>query len=370
MTAKAHPCVQMRNALTKRGLWVLFLLLGTLLLFLPDAPVTAAPPGAGTPGGIVYFRHDNEMWQMNPDGSNRAPFPNMATGYGDPSHLRHAGQRWFIWEWDVPGVIFPNGRYKFTCWAGNESGATVLLLDQPDMEVLSPPRWVAGDQKVSFMGERWLLDGTGQPTQVVESGLYTLDIAYDAAGSVLGAVPGSLTLHAELSTPLRIGPGGFTSTGEVAGHSHGTSTQFAFSLRMWGGMNVQEVWTLDLSKVTSPPIVPALALRLLASGNGIGWPEWSPDGKYIGYVGWDGTFIYDVTRNRSKKLADTGTQNWGKTIWSPSGSHFVIYRWDSVQTTYDAIFRFKADLTGKTELTAGLCPPGGWCVLIPAGWRN
>ncbi len=129
---------------------------------------------------------------------------------------------------------------------------------------------------------------------------------------------------------------------------------------------------MDLAPVVDPAIVPPTALRLLASGHGIGWPEWSPDGSRIGYVSWDGTVIYDVSRNRSKKLTSTPSDSWGRTEWSPDGSYFVILHWDNFYG-YDAIYRFTANLTGKTELTAGLAPPDApflSIVLIPVGWRN
>jgi hypothetical protein len=70
-------------------------------------------------------------------------------------------------------------------------------------------------------------------------------------------------------------------------------------------------------------------------------------------------------------VSDTPSTGWGRTNWSPTGTYCVIYHYDNFLSGYDAIFRFTADLGGKTELTAGLNNPiPHMNVLIPVGWRE
>jgi hypothetical protein len=326
------------------------------------------------PGGIVYFIHDGSVWTMNADGSNRAPtILSHQDTWADPSRLSHAGARWFANRVVPDGAsAFPNGHLYVEIEAVAETGTVVPLVAQADIEVLSPAVWMTNDLSVSFIGERWLLDEGGQPTAPVEAGLYVVAVSFDADGAVGGGVPGSLTFVADLSTELHVGPGGFVGH-EVAGHSWSPDqSAFTFGVRSFNSSpSHQEIWIVDLSLVANPHAVPPEALFLLDSGNGIGWPEWSPDGSHIGYVSWDGTVVYDVFRNRSRTLKRTPNDGWGITEWSPDGSHFVLYHWDNF-SGYDGIYRFTADITGKTELTAGLCPPDAFfdCVLIPLGWRE
>ena len=173
---------------------------------------------------------------------------------------------------------------------------------------------------------------------------------------------------------MRVGAAGFTPNGEIAGHSwNNDRTAFAFGVRNWGGPGptIQEIWIVNLAGVTDPTAVPPEAFQLLVSGNGVGWPDWSPDGRRIGYVSWDGTVVYEVATGRKKTLKRTPSTSWGRTIWSPTSAYFVVYHWDNFLNGYDAIYRFTADLGGKTELTAGLNNPiPDWNVLIPVGWRD
>ncbi len=280
------------------------------------------------PGGLVYFYHDNAVWQMDSDGSNHVEFPNAPTDtFGDPSQTTHDGERWFTYrDWGPVTSQYPNGRQYVEGWVGSESGVMVSLVAEADLEILSPLVWTPDDLSVSFIGERWLLDGAGQPTEVSEAGLYVVEVEYDAAGSVNGSVPGSLTFVADLSTELGVDASGFTSQGEVAGHSWSPDqSSFAFGVRFWeADPYEQAIWIVDLSAVTDPHTLLAEALLLLDSDQGIGWPEWSPDGTRISYVSHRGNFVYDLMTDNTKLLRRTPSTSWGISHWSPDGTHFVI----------------------------------------------
>ena len=341
------------------------------------------PPGGGgggkdaVPGGLVYFYHDRSVWQMDSDGSNHVEFPNAPTdNSADPSQTTHDGERWFTYrDWGPVTSQYPNGRDYIEGWVGSESGTMVSLVAEADLEILSPLVWTPDDHSVSFIGERWVLDESGQPTEVSEAGLYVVDVEYDAAGSVSGSVPGSLTFVADLSTELNVDASGFTSSGEVAGHSWSPDqSSFAFGARFWEAEPfVQTIWVVNLSNVTDPHAVPTESLLLLDSDNGMGWPQWSPDGTRISYVSRDGNYVYDLTTDNTKLLRRTPSTSWGRSHWSPDGSHFVISHWDNF-TGYDGIYRMTAELRSKTVLIDdSLCPDDNVifnCQLITLGWRE
>ena len=323
------------------------------------------PPSTGT----VYIYHDHAVWTMKPDGSQLTELPVSGVGFGDqPSHDLHGGQRWFTNRVSDGQPVYPNGRWFTEIWTVSETGVPALILSEPDIEVLAPPVWLADDQSLSFVGERWTFDAIGEPTTLTEAGLYVVDIDYDALGNIVGAVPGSLTLILDLSPELRIDADGFDYNSEVAGHSWApTQSAFAFGVRHqepntpWD----EEIWVMNLVQPDDS--------ALLSDASGSGWPEWSPDGQYIGYVSHAGTYIYDFARGRDRLLGRTPSTAWGISHWSPDGSQFVISHWDNF-SGYDGIYRFNARLSGKTLLVDdSLCPDDNIlfnCTLITLGWRE
>jgi dipeptidyl aminopeptidase/acylaminoacyl peptidase len=325
--------------------------------------------------GEVYFFHDDGVWSMNPDGTMLRRLPADDIEFSDqPSHERHGGERWFT-DLEYPQLpAYPNGRGASTgahkeIWAVSESDTRVFLFYEPDLEILSPPVWMPGDQSISFIAERWATDSNGDPTTVIEAGMYVADIDYDSAGTIVGTVPGSLGLVADLSSQLLAGPNGFSARSEVAGHSWSPLTmEFTFGVRLRAGdLSTEQIWIIDVLDPENP--------WLLNDDDGAGWPEWSPDGSRIGFASRRGTKFYNLHTGSTKLLRRTAQDSWGISHWSPDGSHFVVSAWNNFSATgYTGIYRFTNAVGGKTLLVDdSLCPDDNIafnCDLITLGWRE
>jgi hypothetical protein len=321
--------------------------------------------GSATPPGTIYFRHDGSMWQMDGAGTpaSRVRLPD-APQYGEPSHKLHGGERWFVYAVSyVPELAptFPNQRQFTEICVGSTAGARLPLVSNLNLEIISEPRWSADDNSITFIAESWRnVDGQLVAT---EAGAYELAISFADDGTPQA---GPLTFLVDLSAQLRAGPAGVPgySDLEFGGHSwNSDGTQLAIGVRIDSDEErAQEIWISDLVNATN---------RLLVSGNGVGWPEWSPDGRRIAYSS-GGQVIYDLATGRKKSLNRTATTSWGGLVWAPTSSHVVVYHWDNF-VGYDGLYRFTSDLAGKTELTAGLAESGAQPFrnyYIPVGWRE
>ncbi len=98
----------------KRYCWRLACVLAIIVAMAPVISGTALgqgkKPGGGggtQPAELVYYTHEEPGWNvtcmtMLPDGSNKTP-----TTCGEPSHLLHGGQRWFVTRQAIPGEFYP-----------------------------------------------------------------------------------------------------------------------------------------------------------------------------------------------------------------------------------------------------------------------
>jgi hypothetical protein len=307
------------------------------------------------------------MWQTDAAGTpgSRVPLPD-APEHGDPSYLGHgnSNHHWFVYD-DYPSdgtggyIPFPNGRYLVEVRAGSEGGEDVPLLSDPNLEILSSPRWSADDASITFIAERWSVDAEGQP-MALDAGVYELSINFTEDG-----IPqaGTLDFLADLSTQLRAGPAGFSDL-EFCGHScNRTGTKLAFGVQIDTNEEfAQELWIVDLSLGT---------FQLLVSGNRVWQPEWSPDDTRIAFGRNGDQVVYELATGRTRSLKRTANGSWGGLKWSPTGEYVVVYYWDNMLSGCDAMYRFTAELTGKTELTSGLVDPlTHFVYFYPAGWRN
>ena len=73
----------------------------------------------------------NEIYTMNPDGASKTPL--SAGVIGEPSHLLHGDQRWFLQVLVIPGEFYPDGGQRREIFAVNENGLGIQLTDQPEL---------------------------------------------------------------------------------------------------------------------------------------------------------------------------------------------------------------------------------------------
>ena len=202
---------------------------------------------------------------------------------------------------------------------------------------------------VSWVARRWNLS----TTQVVDGGVYTAAIQFDASGNVVGlaAQPGAPSLAATLVVSGQTGAF-FSGDPEPA----------------VGGFD----WSPDGSQIVYGGIggtyvtVPGSTPRLLV-GDGVGpgvaggSPQWSPDGSKIAFGGPD---IYTISPNGTglKTIARAGLREflYGPR-WSPTGSHLVFRK--TLSPNIDVI-RVTASGSGATNLTVDVSTGAA-----PVAWR-
>ncbi len=302
-------------------------------------------------GGVIYFagptptdRYATELYTMNDDGSGLAVvagFPAEFRPSGEPSRQLHAGKRWFS-GWHV---------------ALSDAGDVVSLDIDPQLEqsgfgiLYSEPRWRVGDGSLSWIGRR--LDGSGA---VVEGGIYTTELNFDAQGNVTGAGATELLV----SLPLVDRGGGWMGP-DIWSHDWSPDgTQFVYDT------SDGQLMIADLLTGTFDEIVTSGPMHL---------PQWSPAGdklmvKYqtrfrsaVGVMNTDGSGL---------KLVEASGVKWSTAVgvWSPTGSHLVYHHYDNFwEDSYLA--RATSNGTQKSRLTDASL---GWgfaaSQLRPLGWRD
>ena len=303
--------------------------------------------GGGGPGqnggGLIYFSYDYELYTMNDDGSGLAVvagFPAEFYPWGEPSRQLHAGKRWFS-----------EGHFALS-----DAGDVVSLEIDPQLERLGvgipnfQPSWRVGDGSLSWIGRR--LDGSGA---VVEGGIYTTELEFDAQGNVSGA--GATELLA--SVPL-VDRGGGSIGPDIWSHDWSPDgTQLVYDTS--GGQLV----IADLLTGTFDEIVTAGPMH---------FPQWSPAGDKL-MVGYQtrGRSAVGVmnTDGSGMKLVEASGVSWSSAVgvWSPTGSHLVYLHRDNLG--FDSyIARATSNGTGKSRLTDSSVGLGVVLHPTPLGWRD
>jgi hypothetical protein len=300
-----------------------------------DTAIAQKKGGGGStgPAGIVYFQSypvgsPFVTGYVKADGTGSA----VAVRNGEPyfteaSHLLHGGQRWFLTSDFNSVAVTP------------EDGNPVLLFTDPDFTVVEEPHWVRNtdDGWVTFSAT---VSGTNPETgqsEIVEAGIFTIQVAYDADGNITGSVPGTFQLV--LSTS---GLGGLPY-----GHDWGPAGELL--LVTWDGGEFNSMWIADFSDPADPLIVPVNT----GSGNRVGSPTWSPDGTRIAFnEATTGIVIMTLASGQRKTIKSTATTGVGRPLWSPTGGG-IIYQQGRYGEAQSDVYRASANGTNRTYLATG-----------------
>lgn len=323
------------------------------MVFLGSAAFAAKPGGGGgggTGGGTIFFIPlSQQLSTMDSDGSNKTALPSGVAFW--PSRALHGGHRWFLDVRDIAGETYPSGTTRREIFAvrgdGNPS-YTVQLTNQADLEGDGLAAWKPGDGAISWVARRW------SGGSVVEGGVYSATMEFDADGNVTGlsAQPAAPAIAFDLV--LWTNAGGYF-TGDLAPDLYEYDWSPGGDKIVYARFSAQSILTADL----------AGARQLLTSGFGR-MPAWSPDGSRIAYNSSDG--ISTITpAGTGKKTLVKKSPNYGVggPIWSPTGSHVAYTRDNFGAPALERldVYRVAVDGSGNTNLTgdiAGSATPRAW----------
>jgi hypothetical protein len=340
------------------------LLLG--LAVLVATPSQAAKPGGATPTGTIYYigpwpdaTHGGTavMTTMNPDGSNKTA---LGLGlFGVPSEALHGGHRWFVYVGVVTDQYYPNGSKRMEIVAlrddyqyaeNNNSSTKVKLTDDITLEGWAPD-WIPGDAQISFIGRRW---SSAEPdATIVEGGIYTASLAFDAEGNITGLA--AQPLAPAIPLPLLESPAGGGQPGlapDVLFYSWApTGDMVAYSNRA-----DSELLVADL-----------LGGRTRIFAGNAHMPKWSPLGDKIAFTR-GGIWTIKINGTGAKEVVrSTSTWYFNHAHWSPDGKYLVFGGQNRLENNQD-LFRATATGGDLVQLTSSPAPfleqmfegQGGW----------
>lgn len=298
---------------------------------LAKKPVPPPPPPDPADVGVIYFR-DYNMSTMDTDGTDKTvlEIDRFAGGSMEyrPSQVLHGGERWFLANRiTLPSVVDPNGKIRWEVYAVSESGASVLLFSEENMDISQAGSlgWTSHDGvpdvKVSFAGRRFVPgpDSTEEkPTFVVgEYGIYVATIDPDD-------LP---TAGASLELEWTLLPIEFYLKSDIAFRvdydwsPDGTAFAYTDYYLPGGGIFLAEDdglgWTTSL---------------LAASGSDV---SWSNDGTRLAFtlamdlctMNSDGTGIVTVLEDPPDERKFTRHLG-GRICWSPNDTHLAYTIWE------------------------------------------
>lgn len=296
------------------------------------------------------------MTTMKADGSNKTV---LGLGlFGVPSEALHGGHRWFVYATAVTDETYPNGTRRREVlalrddyhYADNNNASTRIQLTSDLTLEPTGAEWVAADGQVSFIGRRWSSADPG--ATVVEGGIYTAPIAFDANGNVVGlaAQPAqAVPLPLVEPTPGDVRP-------DIAYYSWDRSgAMVTYSDHADG-----QLWVADLIGSRLPIFT------------GAHMPKWSPLGDKIVFTrGGSNSGIWTIKPNGSglrRVIASTSTLFFNHAHWSADGQYLVFIGQSRTENNMD-LYRTTATGAGLTQLTSTPPPFTEQITEGQGGWR-
>jgi|GEM_PF-2031331 len=289
-------------------------------------------PGGGgdSPAGTIYYLGPIPgstgptaiTTSISPDGSNPTIMGSggWARAFGTPSLSLHNHHRWFLGFDRIANEAYPDGyetypdgswRFEICAFRDDHdpqsatSGQTrVQLTENATLE----PRgaaWLDEDLLISFVGRRW--SSTDPGATVVEGGIYTAALEFDADGNITGL--------AETPTvpdiPMTLAQTADDPEPDVSYYSWNPAGNMIVYTRL---SDPYGVWMVDFtgweSLITTEP------------GHK---PEWSPDGRRIAYgVGGGIKSIKPNGKGEKWIIQSNSTWSFYHAFWSPDSEYLVV----------------------------------------------
>lgn len=336
---------------------VLMCLLLVSSMMLTTAAVSAKkpdkPPGGGgsdATGRIFFHMYDDNddlyIYSIDPDGGNKVKENLIVPGIQSLSWEKHNGHYWYVGLISITDETYPNGEPRYEIYAIRDDNTMGFqMTDDENMAFPTTnwggqPKWVPGDDSISWVASYWTPVTGGSPTQG-SYGIYTAEVEYDISGNVAGL--------------------GDPSFDYDAGYYHySTETEDLYYPDVRG-----YDWSPDLDEIVFQrtggyiyidSVPESSSPTQLVQGYG---PKWSPDGTMIAFgrsheisvINVDGTGEVNLVTVKNTKGA---FKNVWAYHWSPDSEYLVFTIYERNRHTWASkttIYTIEPDGTGKSAIS-------------------